>query len=105
MEELLNSSLGIYWAIYTLFNYEYTNSQWLIVGWGSIAVGLLSFAPRHGRSIPKIRLAWYFFLAFWVVNGGVFTQARHSLAMMMWCVLIGMMLRFSYEVLYNNSDI
>lgn len=61
MDELLNSSLGIYWAICTLFNYEYTNSQWLIVGWGGIAVGLLSFAPRHGRSISKIRLAWYFF--------------------------------------------
>lgn len=105
MEEVLNNSVGIYWAIYTLFNYEYTNSQWLILGWLSIAVGIISFAPRHGRPIANWRIGLYLFLAYWVIEGGVFTQARHALAMMMWCVLIGIMLRFSYEVLYNNSDI
>ena len=103
MEEIRNSLTGIYWAIYLLCDYQYTNSQWLIMGWGNIAVGILSFAPRRGRSIPVFRFLWYLFLAFWMIVG--ISSPKTALEMMMWCVLIGIMLRFSYEVLYNNSDI
>lgn len=105
MDDLLNNSLGIYWAIYRLCHYQETHYQWLIIGWGGLAVGLASFAPRYGQSIHTLRFLGYLFLAWWIVAGVVFTGQRHALAMMMWCVLIGMMIRFSYEVLYNNHQV
>lgn len=54
MQEVLNSSLGIYQAVYVLFTSN--NIGELILAFLCFVVGLLTYAPRNGRDMGDFRV-------------------------------------------------
>lgn len=103
MEDSLSSSLGIYWVVYALFTNKYGLADLLIIGVIFPAIGWLSYAPRHGKPLGMLRLFWYIVIVYFVFITAA--EEATNTRMLLWCSGIGMMLRFSYEVLYKDSRI
>lgn len=97
MEEALNSSLGIYRVPVAIISY---NSQWVIFCCTAMILGCVAyFSSRFSTTKRVIVFAFYgYFLALGLAH------ERDAAGYILACSFImGLMLRFSYEVLYCNN--
>lgn len=102
MDEVLNSASGIYQAgfIFVLNLVKgVASKELLIAAIICFIVGWVTYAPRNGGEFGG-RFLWYIFSGFYALIL-VFSQPAYSIYG--WFFLMGVMLKFSFEILYNNA--
>jgi hypothetical protein len=100
MEEVLKSSLGIYQAgFYFVLNLVkgIVSKELLTACIICFIVGWFTYKPRNGGEFGG-RLLWYMFAGFYAV---VFVFSQPAYSIYGWFFLMGVMLKFSFEILYN----
>ena len=102
MEEVLKASLGIYRAgFYFVANLikDAIIVEFLIISLVGLIVGWFTYKPRNGGEFGG-RLLWYMFSGCYAC---ILVFSDPVLGIYAWYFFIGVMLKFSFEILFNNA--
>lgn len=102
MEEVLKSSLGIYDAgfVFVLNLVKgVASTEFLIFALVGFFIGWFTYKPRNGGEFGG-RLLWYIFSGFYAL---ILVFSQPALSIYAWYFFMGVMLKFSFEILYNNA--
>jgi hypothetical protein len=102
MQEVLNSSLGIYWAGYLFIANlvaGVSSKEVLILSIVCFVIGWFTYAPRNGGEFGG-RFLWYVFSGCYAL---ILLVSEPMYNMAAWYFFMGVMLKFSFEILYNNA--
>lgn len=104
MFELLESSLGIHYAIYAIFFFmdeqKYNLSFTLLF---IMLAGIFFYTSKYDRSAQARFLVHLVFGICLMMGLSYPVGDPHN--MYSWCFIMGFMLRISYEVLYCNNEV
>jgi hypothetical protein len=97
MEEALNSSIGIYRVPVAIISY---NSQWVIFCCAAMIFGCVAYVSSRLSTTKRV-IAFVIYGYFLSIG---LAHERDAAGYILACSFImGLMLRFSYEVLYCNK--
>lgn len=102
MEEVLNSSLGIYQAGYFFVANlvkGVISTEFLVISLVGFVIGWFTYAPRNGGEFG-VRFLWYLFSG---IGALILLFADQNYSVYPWYFFMGVMLKFSFEILYNNA--